>query len=80
LTGCKKLLVQLSNYLDGDLDPALRRELELHLKACPDCWVICDTTRKTIEIFRGNEPYPMPEDVKTRLADALRRKLTGRQP
>ncbi len=74
MTSCKKLLAELSNYLDEDLDPGLRQELEVHLKACPDCWVVCDTTRKTIQIFRGNEPYPMPDDVKERLAAALRAK------
>lgn len=73
--GCKKLLAELSDYLDGEMDFALRQELETHLKACPQCWVISDTTRKTIQIFRGSEPYPMPEDVKARLAAALRRKL-----
>lgn len=75
---CKKLLAELSNYLDDEMDAALRRELESHLKACPECWVTCDTTRMTIEIFRGNEPYPMPEDVKTRLAAVLHRKVAGR--
>lgn len=80
VTGCRKLLVELSNYLDGELDPALRRELELHLKACPECWVLLDTTRKAIQIFRGSEPYPMPEDVKSRLAEALRRKRAQRGP
>ncbi len=76
---CKKLLVELSNYLDGDVDPQLKQELEVHLKACPDCWVLCDTTRRTIQIFRGNEPYPMPEQVKDRLAAALRRKAAERR-
>lgn len=71
---CKKLLAKLSDYLDGELDPALRQELETHARRCPDCWVMVDTTRRTIEIFRGNEPYPMPEDVKSRLFAALRRK------
>ena len=75
---CKKLLAELSNYLDDEMDSALRLEFEFHLKACPECWVICDTTRMTIQIFRGNEPYPMPEDVKARLAAALHRKVAER--
>jgi len=75
---CRKLLSEVSNYLDDDLDPQLRLELERHMKACPECWVVCDTTRRTIQIFRGNEPYPMPDTVKGRLYDALRRRYAQR--
>ena len=71
MISCQNLLVELSDYLDGELDCALRQELEFHLKACPQCCVIVDTTRKTIEIFRDNQPYPMPEDAKARLAAAF---------
>ncbi len=39
---CQKLLVELSNYLDDELDCALRQELEFHLKACPECCVIVE--------------------------------------
>ena len=80
MISCRKLLVELSNYLDGEIAPSLRRELAVHLKACPKCWVIFDTTRKTIEIFRGYEPYPMPEDVKLHLAEALSCKLAQHGP
>lgn len=72
---CKKLLSELSNILDEDVDPALRSELEIHLKKCPDCWATYDTTRQTLLIFRGNDPYPMPDDVKIRLSAAIRQKL-----
>lgn len=78
MISCRKLLSELSNFLDDDVDPRLREELEKHLKACPECWVVCDTTRQTIMIFRGNEPYPLPEEVHTRLTLALRRKLAER--
>ena len=78
MANCQKLLVELSNFLDEELDCVLRQELEFHLKACPECCVIVDTTRKTIGIFRDNQPYSMPEDAKARLLAALRRKLAKR--
>mgnify|MGYP002153786347 CR=1 FL=1 len=80
LISCRKLLAELSNYLDDELDPDLRRELQVHLRACPDCWVLFDTTRRTIIILRGNEPYPMPEDVKQRLTEAIHRKMARFRP
>jgi anti-sigma factor RsiW len=71
---CKQLLKELSDYLDGSLEPDARIQLEAHLAKCPNCWVVCDTTRKTIEVFKGLDPYPLPEDVKGRLVKALQRR------
>ncbi len=77
LLTCKDFLKELNEFLDDETRGEVRRQLEEHLSECPNCWVICDTTRKTIEIFRGMDPYPMPEDVHTRLMHALERKIAA---
>jgi hypothetical protein len=41
--------------------------------------VIADTTRRTIQIYKGMDPYPVPADVQSRLMQALERKLADRQ-
>ena len=74
---CKQLFQELSDYLDGSLDSEARTQLEAHLAKCPNCWVVCDTTKKTIEVFKGMDPYPLPEDVKGRLAKALQKRCAG---
>lgn len=71
---CKQLLKELTDYLDGSLDRDSRVQLEAHLAKCPNCWVVCDTTKKTIEVFKGMDPYPLPDDVKSRLMKALQRR------
>ena len=71
---CKHLLKELTDYLDGSLDAEVRTQLEAHLAKCPNCWVVCDTTKKTIQVFKGMEPYPLPESVKGRLMKALQRR------
>jgi anti-sigma factor RsiW len=68
---CKKVILELSSYLDGALDPAIRLDLEQHLGRCEDCRLVVDTTRQTIQIFCNAEPVPLPEDVRTRLHQAL---------
>lgn len=73
MTSCKKLVRELSNYLDNELDASLRLELEEHMRRCPDCQVIIDTTRKTIEIYRGCDPYPIPQSLHDRLLETIRR-------
>lgn len=72
---CKAVIRELSNYLDGELDPALVEELELHLKNCENCRIVVDTTRKTIEIYCNTEPAPLPPGVSARLHAALERRL-----
>ena len=52
---CKGVIRELSNYIDGDLDPTLKQELERHLEHCEDCTMVVDQTRKTIRIFSGAE-------------------------
>ena len=74
---CKGVIRELSNYIDGDLDPALKLELERHLEHCEDCTMIVDQTRKTIQIFSGSEPVQLPADVKSRLHAALHKRLPG---
>jgi anti-sigma factor RsiW len=68
---CKKVIIELTNYLDGVLDSSMRIDLEEHLARCTDCRVVVDTTRKTIQIFCKSEPVPLPEDVRDRLHTAL---------
>jgi len=75
---CQTVILELSNYLDAELDAATRAEIERHLAACEDCRIVVDTTRKTIEIFCGAEPLPLSEDVRDRLHSALAQRLRRR--
>ena len=68
---CKKVIVELSSYLDGVLDSSTKVDLEQHLSSCTDCRVVVDTCRKTIQIFCNSEPVPLPSDVRQRLHSAL---------
>ncbi len=76
---CKDFLRELSDYLDESLDTQVRARLEEHIAGCPNCWVIADTTRRTIQIYRGMEPYPVPPDVQERLMAAIERKMAAKK-
>lgn len=77
---CKDFLNELSDYLEESGDAELRAKLEQHITECPNCWVIADTTRRTIQIYKGMDPYPMPADVEDRLMRALEKKMAAKQP
>jgi anti-sigma factor RsiW len=74
LLTCKQFFEELTDYLDDKLDVQLRAKLEQHLSDCPNCWVICDTTKKTIKVYKGMEPCTIPPEIHTRLMAALEKK------
>jgi len=71
LLTCKEFLQELTDYLDEKTDAELRAKLERHITECPNCWVVCDTTKKTIEIYRDSQLYELPEDLRGRLRSAI---------
>lgn len=68
---CSKFLSELSDFLDGSLDPAIKAELEEHLTWCHNCHVVCNTTKKTIEIYRENQVYELPDTLRVKLQTAI---------
>ncbi len=76
---CKEFLQELSDYLDENIDADVRAKLEEHIALCPNCWVVCDTTKRTIKIYKGMEPYSIPRDVESRLMAALEKKTAARK-
>lgn len=75
---CKDFLKELNDYLDESIDQELRRELEAHATECPNCWVIFDTSKKTLQIYKGMEPQQLPSRVHDRLMAALQKKIAGK--
>jgi anti-sigma factor RsiW len=71
---CEELLKVLSDYVDGDVDPSICQQFEEHLADCDPCQVVVDNIRKTITLYRGGEPYRLPEEFHQRLCHVLREK------
>ena len=74
---CRDFLKELSDYLDETVDKEVLAKLERHITECPNCWVIADTTRKTIRVYKGMDPHPLPGDVESRLMQALEKKIAA---
>ena len=74
---CTDFLTELTDYLDGVLDDNTKSELDEHLAWCHDCFVICNTTKKTIEIYRDSILYELPEELRTKLHSAIMSKCAA---
>jgi anti-sigma factor RsiW len=68
---CSDFLKELTDYLDGAMDAQTKAELEDHLQWCHNCYVVCNTTKMTIEIYRDSSLYELPEDLRDRLQAAI---------
>jgi hypothetical protein len=77
LLTCKDFLNELNDYLDECVDQELKGQLEKHVTECPNCWVVFDTTKKTIKVYKGIEPQSIPDDVRSRLMVALQKKIAA---
>ena len=75
---CKQFLRELGEYLDDSLPADERQKLQDHINACPNCYVVADTTRQTIQVYKHCQPVSMPGGVKDRLMAALQRKMAAK--
>jgi anti-sigma factor RsiW len=74
---CNDFLKELTEYLDGAIDDRTKSELDEHLAWCHNCYVICNTTKKTIEIYRDSELYELPDELRSRLHSAIMTKCAA---
>ena len=69
---CRKLLLELSRYLDGDLTPARRRAIEQHLDGCACCATLTVRLRTTVTACRAEGKRRPPRAVMLRAAERIR--------
>jgi anti-sigma factor RsiW len=70
---------ELNAYLDEATSPEERERLQRHINECPNCWVVVDTTQKTLRVYKGVEAQTVPPDVSERLMAALQRKMAEKR-
>ena len=75
---CKEFLGWLNEYLDETAGSEVRKQVEAHITGCPNCWVIFDTTKKTLQVYKGMEPQTLPPAVNDRLMAALQKRMAAK--
>lgn len=68
---CSQIELLLDDYVDGEIDPALRVQFEHHLGCCDACnTLVCDCQR-LVEVARTLANQPVPAAVSRRLRQRL---------
>jgi len=63
---CRRLLEQLSRYIDDELTATERRAVAAHLRRCPCCQTMADSLKHTVEVCQKAGGARLPSDVKAR--------------
>ena len=69
---CKKDFERISEYLDGELNDDICREIENHFRQCPECRECVDSLRKSIELSKKAAEEEITPDMRDHLRAALR--------
>jgi anti-sigma factor RsiW len=72
---CKHVWREVSNYIDGDIDPSVRLEVEQHLAHCRHCAAILDSTRNIVYLIADERTFALPVGF----SDRLRARLASEQ-
>jgi hypothetical protein len=75
MVSCEHVLNELSNFIDGDIDPSLRAEIESHLKMCRRCSVLQDSLRKMLVIVADERTFEIPIGYSERLHAYINRQI-----
>jgi len=62
--GCGSVVKLLADYLERQLAPALRAELEAHLQRCPRCVAQLRTYESTLSLLRSLRDDELPPELR----------------
>jgi Putative zinc-finger len=77
--GCEDVWREISNYLEGDLDPAVKRAMEEHFAQCRHCEAVLDGVRNVIALYGDEKMFTLPADFYPRLRRRLAVHVEGRR-
>ncbi|HEY1256051.1 MAG TPA: zf-HC2 domain-containing protein [Terracidiphilus sp.] len=68
---CKHVWEHISDYIDGEIEPALRHEINRHLDHCSICSATIDSTRNIVVLVADERVYEIPAGFSKRLHEHI---------
>lgn len=72
---CNEVLANISSYLDGELNTTACDAIDQHCLGCASCAALVNGLRETVGLCRQAGTVPLPEDVRQRARESVRRLL-----
>ena len=68
---CEHVWREVSNYLEGDVDPELRARMEAHFKVCSHCTAVLDGARNVVQLVADGKAFDLPRGFSERLRQRI---------
>jgi hypothetical protein len=72
---CEDIWREISNYIEGDVTPEMRRAVEEHLRDCRPCMAVHDGAKNLIRLVGDPRAFQVPTEFSQRLYQRLQREI-----
>lgn len=72
---CKHVWEHISAYIENDVDPELRAEIDRHLETCEICSAVLDSTRNVVILMADARVFELPAGYSERLHARIEREM-----
>ena len=77
---CEEVWREISNYLEGDIEPGLRAAVDEHLRECKHCTAVMDGTRNVVRLYGDDRMIEVPLGFDQRLRQRLEASMPRSRP
>ncbi|MGA2374008.1 MAG: zf-HC2 domain-containing protein [Candidatus Sulfotelmatobacter sp.] len=78
MLNCELVWREISNYVDGDVDAALRSAMDEHFRTCARCASVLAGTRNVVRLYGDERMLEVPAGFGQRLEKRLEKRLAGK--
>ena len=64
---CIEVIRQISDYIDGNVEPELKNAIREHMQGCDHCTAIYDGTRNVIQLVCDGRTFELPQGFSQRM-------------
>lgn len=76
---CENYVNLMSDYIEGDLSPSEREIFDQHFEGCQNCRDFFRSFKSSLELVTYLKEQPCPAEVKNRLDQIIKMKLSSLQ-
>jgi len=77
VVSCEEVWREVSNYLDGEVEPGLRAAIQEHVRGCKRCSAVVDGTRNLLQLYGDERMLEVPLGFSQRLHQRLGENMPG---
>ena len=71
VVNCERVWLEVSNYIDGEVEASLRSAMEEHFQTCTRCRSVLEGTRNVVQLFGDERMLEVPVGFSRRLQKKL---------